>query len=79
VRVIVHVAVNGDKQPSGTPSDRAVQLRRGLACGFRREGIRREAELYPDGWKDFIMMGTLRSEHGSRKCTSALLLLVSGF
>jgi ribosomal-protein-alanine N-acetyltransferase len=31
-----------------------------LACGFRQEGVRREAELYPDGWKDFIMMGTLR-------------------
>jgi RimJ/RimL family protein N-acetyltransferase len=35
-----------------------------LACGFHREGVRREAELYPDGWKDFIMMGILRSEHG---------------
>jgi RimJ/RimL family protein N-acetyltransferase len=34
-----------------------------LACGFRREGVRREAQLYPDGWKDFIMMGLLRSEH----------------
>ncbi len=34
-----------------------------LACGFRQEGIRREAELYPDGWKDFIMMALLRSEH----------------
>ena len=34
-----------------------------LACGFRQEGVRREAELYPDGWKDFIMMGILRSEH----------------
>jgi [ribosomal protein S5]-alanine N-acetyltransferase len=36
-----------------------------LACGFRREGVRREAELYPDGWKDFIMMGVLRSEHAA--------------
>jgi [ribosomal protein S5]-alanine N-acetyltransferase len=36
-----------------------------LACGFRQEGIRREAELYPDGWKDFIMMGVLLSEHSS--------------
>jgi RimJ/RimL family protein N-acetyltransferase len=36
-----------------------------LACGFRREGIRREAELYPDGWRDFILMGLLRSEYGS--------------
>jgi RimJ/RimL family protein N-acetyltransferase len=34
-----------------------------LACGFRQEGVRREAELYPDGWKDFVMMGILRSEH----------------
>jgi [ribosomal protein S5]-alanine N-acetyltransferase len=33
-----------------------------LACGFRQEGVRRDAELYPDGWKDFIMMGLLRSE-----------------
>jgi len=33
-----------------------------LACGFRQEGIRREAELYPDGWKDFVSMGVLRSE-----------------
>jgi RimJ/RimL family protein N-acetyltransferase len=33
-----------------------------LACGFVREGIRREAELYPDGWKDFIIMGVLRDE-----------------
>jgi RimJ/RimL family protein N-acetyltransferase len=34
-----------------------------LACGFRQEGVRREAELYPDGWKDFITMGVLKSEH----------------
>jgi RimJ/RimL family protein N-acetyltransferase len=33
-----------------------------LACGFRQEGVRREAELYPDGWKDFIVMGVLRSD-----------------
>ena len=33
-----------------------------LACGFRHEGVRREAELYPDGWKDFIVMGVLRSD-----------------
>ena len=37
-----------------------------LACGLRREGVRREAELYPDGWKDFIMMGILRSEHAAQ-------------
>ena len=34
-----------------------------LACGFRQEGVRREAELYPDGWKDLISMGVLRSEY----------------
>jgi [ribosomal protein S5]-alanine N-acetyltransferase len=33
-----------------------------LACGFRREGVRREAELYPDGWQDLIVMGLLRPE-----------------
>ena len=33
-----------------------------LACGFRHEGVRREAELYPDGWKSFLQMGSLRSE-----------------
>jgi RimJ/RimL family protein N-acetyltransferase len=37
-----------------------------LACGFRREGVRREAQLYPDGWKDFILMGLLQSEHARR-------------
>ena len=36
-----------------------------LACGFRREGVRREAELYPDGGKDFILMGLLQSEYAS--------------
>ena len=34
-----------------------------LACGFRWEGVRREAVLYPDGWKDLILMGLLRSEY----------------
>jgi [ribosomal protein S5]-alanine N-acetyltransferase len=34
-----------------------------LACGFRQEGVRREAELYPDGRKDLICMGLLRSEY----------------
>jgi RimJ/RimL family protein N-acetyltransferase len=38
-----------------------------LACGFRQEGIRREAELYPDGWKDFIVMGVLQSEYAARQ------------
>jgi RimJ/RimL family protein N-acetyltransferase len=36
-----------------------------LACGFREEGVRREAQLYPDGWKDFMVMGLLRSEYAS--------------
>lgn len=36
-----------------------------LACGFRREGIRREAQLYPDGWQDLVLMGLLRAEHQS--------------
>jgi RimJ/RimL family protein N-acetyltransferase len=35
------------------------------ACGFRHEGVRRDAELYPDGWKDFLHMGVLRSEYHS--------------
>jgi RimJ/RimL family protein N-acetyltransferase len=39
------------------------------ACGFRREGVRREAELYPDGWRDFIVMGALQSEHASLVAT----------
>jgi ribosomal-protein-alanine N-acetyltransferase len=34
-----------------------------LACGFRQEGVRREAELYPDGWQDLISMGLLQSEY----------------
>jgi len=43
-----------------------------LACGFRHEGIRREAELYPDGWKDFILMGLLRPEYASAAPRSRL-------
>jgi [ribosomal protein S5]-alanine N-acetyltransferase len=38
-----------------------------LACGFRQEGVRREAGLYPDGWKDVILMGLLRSEHAAQR------------
>jgi len=34
-----------------------------LACGFRPEGVRREAELYPGGWQDFIEMAVLDSEY----------------
>jgi ribosomal protein S18 acetylase RimI-like enzyme len=33
------------------------------AYGFRHEGVRREAELYPDGWKDFLQMCILQAEH----------------
>ena len=40
------------------------------ACGFRQEGIRREAGLYPDGWKDFILMGVLHSEYLSQAKTA---------
>ena len=29
---------------------------------FRREGVRRDAELYPDGWQDLTLMGLLRPE-----------------
>ena len=43
-----------------------------LGCGFRQEGVRREAQLYPDGWKDFIVMGLLQSEHAEMKATSAV-------
>jgi RimJ/RimL family protein N-acetyltransferase len=38
-----------------------------LACGFRQEGVRREAELYPDGWKDMIVMGLLRAEYPAQE------------
>jgi RimJ/RimL family protein N-acetyltransferase len=48
-----------------------------VACGFRQEGIRREAQLYPDGWKDFVVMGLLQPEYVSRddkpKSTTALV------
>jgi [ribosomal protein S5]-alanine N-acetyltransferase len=37
-----------------------------LACGFRQEGVRREAVLYPDGWQDLILMGLLRSEYAAQ-------------
>jgi RimJ/RimL family protein N-acetyltransferase len=43
-----------------------------LACRFRQEGIRREAQLYPDGWKDFILMGLLETEYTGHKRTSAI-------
>jgi len=41
--------------------------RRAIRCyeasGFRHEGARRECELYPDGWQDFLVMGVLQSEY----------------
>jgi len=43
-----------------TGNDRAIRCYE--SAGFRREGVRREAELYPDGWKDFLQMGMLASE-----------------
>ena len=49
-----------------------------LACGFRHEGVRREAELYPDGWKDFVMMGILRSEHTTQAKTAHRLSVAGG-
>jgi [ribosomal protein S5]-alanine N-acetyltransferase len=46
-------------------ADNAAAIRCYQACGFREEGIRRQAGLYPDGWKDFIMMAMLQPEHAS--------------
>jgi RimJ/RimL family protein N-acetyltransferase len=37
-----------------------------LACGFRPEGVRRQAELYPDGWKDIITMAVLCPEYSAQ-------------
>ena len=33
------------------------------ACGFRQEGIRRQAGLYPGGWKNFIPMAVPRPDY----------------
>jgi [ribosomal protein S5]-alanine N-acetyltransferase len=35
------------------------------ACGFRQEGIRRDAELYPGGWQDLILMAILQPEYAA--------------
>jgi [ribosomal protein S5]-alanine N-acetyltransferase len=43
-----------------TGNERAIRCYESV--GFRREGIRREAELYPDGWKDFLQMGMVAGE-----------------
>ena len=44
-------------------NDRAIRCY--LACGLRQEGVPREAELYPEGRRDLILMGLLRWEHAS--------------
>lgn len=41
-------------------NERAIRCYR--ACGFVHEGTRRQAELYPDGWHDFLVMGMLRDD-----------------
>lgn len=41
-------------------NERAIRCYR--ACGFVHEGTRRQAELYPDGWHDFLIMGLLRED-----------------
>ena len=54
-----------------TDNERAIRCYE--AVGFRREGVQREAELYPDGWKDFAYMGLLASEwrdQSTRQATS---------
>lgn len=38
-------------------NERAISCYR--ACGFVHEGTRRQAELYPDGWRDFLVMALL--------------------
>jgi [ribosomal protein S5]-alanine N-acetyltransferase len=41
-----------------------------LACGFRQEGVCREADLYPDGWADEILMGVLQAEYAAQRAAS---------
>ena len=41
------------------------------ACGFRQEGVRRDAELYPDGWKDLILMAILQPEYAAMPARTA--------
>jgi len=43
-----------------------------LACGFRQEGVRRQAELYPDGWRDFIEMAVLDSEYRAHSAAESV-------
>ena len=47
-----------------------------LACGFRQEGVRRGAELYPDGWKDLILMGVLWPDYAAGVTTRPSDLVV---
>ncbi|MBO0803267.1 MAG: hypothetical protein J2P25_09370 [Nocardiopsaceae bacterium] len=46
-----------------------VTLRAARESGIddRLECVRREAELYPDGWRDFLQMGILQAEHLMRR------------
>jgi RimJ/RimL family protein N-acetyltransferase len=45
-----------------------------LACGFRQEGVRREVGLYPDGWKDVIVMAVLQAKHAGLSGSAAPVL-----
>jgi [ribosomal protein S5]-alanine N-acetyltransferase len=38
------------------------------ACGFAQEGVRCEAVLYPDGWKDLILMAVLQPGYMPAAC-----------
>lgn len=42
---------------SNTPAIRCYE-----AVGFRHEGVRRDFELYPNGWRDFLSMGLLDTD-----------------
>jgi RimJ/RimL family protein N-acetyltransferase len=50
-------------------NDRAIRCY--LACGFCQEGVLREAELYPGGWKDLIVMSVLRPEYAGPETARA--------
>ena len=46
-----------DVLTSNTPAIRCYE-----AVGFRHEGVRRDFELYPDGWRDFLFMSLLDTD-----------------
>ena len=54
-----------------TTNERAIRCYE--AVGFRREGVRRESELYPDGWKDFLYMGLLASEWTVKRAADGIV------